>query len=223
MPKYSFEHFLLRYYPTPDDIYFNNFSYYERKFRLQKEFFTEYGVPTLEAKMYMPKSFFTIGELDYYIEFINEKDMRLSIRAQKYYIEKRAEGIRDREKIIVKPGGVDRRVPGWELAWKLYKSIIKAYIDYFDADILLAIEIEKPGKVYTTKGGEIIKEDDSQEAAEKYIEIGFTVRQDLPVNYRAYTHIYEYYSRFSEENGYVFRNLLLENEICKLLNLKKQH
>ncbi|RLE92061.1 MAG: hypothetical protein DRN04_11305 [Thermoprotei archaeon] len=220
LPRYMVECLLLRYYPNPKEEYFKNFSYYERKFRLKENFFTEDGIPSSKARMEMPKQFFTIGELDYYVEFIKRGDIRLSLRSQKYYVEKRADGIKENSKTIIKPGEVDRNVPGWDISWELYKSLLKTYVKYFKGEILLALEIEKPGKIYTTKGGNVVKEETSWDNAEKYVEVGLKINPKVTVDYRAYMYIYKYYSELSKNEGYVFKNLMFKRKIHKLLGLE---
>lgn len=222
LPRYMVECLLIRYYPSPKEECFKNFSYYERKFRLKREFFTDEGIPKTDAKMNMPKTFFTIGELDFYIEFLRRRDIRLALRSQKRYVEKRADGIRENGKVIVKPGEIDRNVPGWNLSWDLYVSLLRTYLKYYNGEILLALKIEKPGIVYVTEKGNVVKEESSWENAEKYIEVGIKIDPKVTVDYRAYTHIFKYYSELSRKEGYIFNNLMVKKEIYKLLRVEEE-
>ena len=122
--------FAIRYFPGVDDPALDNYSCAETLLRIGP-LFDDTGTPSLAGQDRMDESFFVVGHLDF--RTTTERNfLELECIAPNRWKDVRVDGLylktpEDGEYEAVEPGGIDRNVPGWELAFFLFDKLISTY------------------------------------------------------------------------------------------------
>ncbi len=118
------------YYPHPEESVFEEFSVSERLLRLGPAF-GEQGVPMPGSHRQFRPSSFVVG----FIECAAHHEQALtwlSLWAPERWVEIREAGLMVARfagdvTLVLPPGGRDRNVPGWDLAWPVFAPLVAAF------------------------------------------------------------------------------------------------
>lgn len=144
----------IKYYPHPDEAVFEEFSVTERLLRLGPTF-GEHGVPTPASSLQLGPNSFTIGFIECAVQ--DERALTwLSLWAPDRWIEIHEEGLAvarfpgDMTQVIP-PGGRDRNVPGWVLAWPVFPSLLAAFCVESSARLRFAMTATRSALTVVTR------------------------------------------------------------------------
>jgi len=166
--------FVIRYYPSPNEQVFEDFSFYEKVLRLS-EFFDRDGRPRSDMKDTFHESYYTVGSMQLIVER-NMNMLSLSINSQDRLIDYRMKGVKiesGENKIIwgVKPGGRDRNVPGWELSWRIFDRLVETYCRLYRTSPSICYLVNCPGKVWKIKDSEGVEVEYTWKYPDRYLEV----------------------------------------------------
>jgi len=123
-------YFLIRYYPSPDEVDFKDFTLGEQQARLSP-LFDQTGTPKFESQEHIHESLFAVGNLNV------EIDRGLSLMKLKLFSQDRWREVRDspgewkgteaQSIQPVFPCEVHRNAPGWELSWALFDKLLLGF------------------------------------------------------------------------------------------------
>lgn len=179
--KYLKNSFILKYYPHPDEPFFDDFALYEKIMRFSEIFnWGEKETPNLKMKDSIHGSYYTVGSLYLFIEE-KGKSLRLMLETQDKWIDFRVKGIpievKKRVKWGVKPGKKDRNVPGWEICWKLFDKIVKMYCYRYHTSPVMSYLVNLPGRLWYINGKET-RFSYSWRHFLRILEVGFILTED---------------------------------------------
>lgn len=142
--------FLIRYYPTPDEPFFENFSAEEQALRLSEVF--ENGASTFPVEGYedrLSEFHFNVGTM-MLAAGVFHSVVRLSLMSQERFVSVVEDGLKVHNEQLIEPGGVDRNVPGWQLSWFLFSKILKIYVEKLGVPYLV-VERGEPGRIWVCR------------------------------------------------------------------------
>jgi hypothetical protein len=122
--------FVLRYYPSPDELVFKDYALVERLIRLSP-FFDQTGTPRAENWKEIHESLFLVGDL--HVFFDRQLSLAIfKVSAQDRWIEIRKNGLavfdHSGQTIeAVAQGAIDRNIPGWELTWSIIDKFLLGF------------------------------------------------------------------------------------------------
>ena len=138
--------FVVRYFPGEDDPELDNFSCAETLLRMGP-LFDHTGTPSLTGQGRIDISCFVVGYIDFRVG-TGRNFVELECIAPNRWKDVRVDGLylktpENRELEAVAPGGIDRDVPGWKLAFFLFDKLISGYCYCFNATPCAAVFAEK--------------------------------------------------------------------------------
>ncbi len=138
--------FLLRYYPNPNELVFEDFSIKEQLVRLSRCFEEGEIFPRDDCSNSIDETFFTVGTL---VLSVNDSEgiVRLSLQTQDRFTSILEEPLTINDVIVKDKGEVDRNVPGWHLSWDFYRSLLNIYISRLGKPWLVVAYAE-PGMLW---------------------------------------------------------------------------
>ncbi|MEM3944621.1 MAG: hypothetical protein QXJ59_11100 [Thermofilaceae archaeon] len=169
-PKVEFDEavFLVKYYPHPDEPYFEDFSVEEQALRLSEVFNNGESIFPVEKHQDKLEGYhFTVGTLMLAVG-VRHGFLRLSITSQERFVSIAEEGVKVLDRLVVEPNGIDRNVPGWDLSWKLFSAIAKVFKYYLGKPYMI-VEFLEPGKLWRCKG-EGCREEEAPEQVVRILE-----------------------------------------------------
>lgn len=121
---------LIRYFPGEEDPVFDDFSCREILMRLGPQFDAT-GTPTIAGQKIIDDNDFVVGFLDFRTD-TERSFLDISCTAPNVWREVRNKGLylknsEGKEYEAVNPGGTDRNIPGWELAFFLFDKIVSGF------------------------------------------------------------------------------------------------
>ncbi len=144
-------YFLLRYYPSPEEPFFDDFAFIERQARLGP-IFDQTGTPHFERGNEIHESLFAVGNL--HLIFDHGSHLaKLKISSQDRWIEGFEDGLIMQtdtgEKFEAVPKGrIDRKVRGWELSWNFFDKSLLGFC-YVHKSCPMGVRLTKsPGMIY---------------------------------------------------------------------------
>ncbi len=179
--------FLIRYYPEPTDPVFDQLAIAEQVVRLSELFDDSpirpvegsecacshgchhdhtheriKGIPRLADRARMNRSLFSIGELSF--RFCNGELCEVSLSSQDRLIQYSTSGIAvpsaNGSTQLVLPGGLDRNLPGWELAKHLFDLLVDELLPGMGWHADQRLRTNQPGQVfYWGEGGDVWSEE----------------------------------------------------------------
>lgn len=152
--------FALKYYPAlENDPSFDGLSVYEQNLRLG-DFFDAVGVPAFDKEPLIPAEAFVVGTIE--LEFNKRTGLFImECSAQDFWRLRllgplTVEGQGGKTVTLVEAGGLDRNLPGWEKAWKIYDTLITATGLYFGNAPLGVTLAGQPGLLYEQDGESLL-------------------------------------------------------------------
>ena len=175
---WPYQQFLLRYYPHPEEIVFDNFSFLEQVTRLG-DGFTE-GCPRFGSRKQFHESYYVIGELDI---FLRNKAIVAIVRSQDRWVEYRRQGLEiakpSGERIyVVEKGEKDRDVPGWGLSWDYFNCLVKAFCCIYRTPPSLVRLKSYPGKIWYVNGEDGVLEEFAKDIYLRQLEVAMVPKHE---------------------------------------------
>lgn len=175
---WPYQHFLLRYYPHPEEVVFGNFSFLEQATRLGDGF--SQGCPKLGTGKQFHESYYMIGELNI---FLRNKAILVIVSSQDRWVEYRRQGLEmgkpSGEKIcVVEKGEKDRDVPGWGLSWDYFNCLIKAFCCIYRTPPSLVRLKSYPGKIWYVNGEDGVREEFTTNIYLRQLEVAIIPKQE---------------------------------------------
>ncbi len=140
--------FLIRYFPGIEEPTLDNFSCAETIARYSP-IFDDTGTPTLEGQEEMDETYFVVGYLDFRTH-TGRDFVELECIAPNQWKNIQTDGLylrnnENKQFQAVKPGGVDRCVHGWDLAFFLFDKLISGFGYTFKTEPCASIFAQKKG------------------------------------------------------------------------------
>ncbi len=160
----------MKYYPHPDEAVFEEFSVTERLLRLGP-FFGEQGVPTPASSRQLGPNSFAIG----FIECAVQDDRALtwlSMWAPDRWVEIREAGLSvarfpgDLTQVLP-PGGRNRNVPAWALAWPVFPPLVAACCLDSSVRLRSAMTATRPALTIVTRSDGAVQETPAADTLER--------------------------------------------------------
>jgi hypothetical protein len=138
--------FAVRYFPDPTQPEMDHYSTFETLVRLGP-LFDRTGTPTLEGQENINDNFFVVGHLDFRTNR-NRDFLEMECIAPSRWKEIQTDGIylkttEGKNYTAVVPGEVDRNLPGWDLAFHLFDSLITGCCHTFKTAPCAAVLAQK--------------------------------------------------------------------------------
>lgn len=142
--------FLIRYFPHPDEPCFDDFAVEEQSLRLSEVFANGSALfPVDGFEDRLNEFHFNVG-LMMVAAGVFHGVVRLSLMSQERFVSVAEDGITLLGRQIVKPGEVDRNVPGWQLSWRFFSKIAKVYVENLSTPFMI-VERDEPGRLWTCR------------------------------------------------------------------------
>lgn len=138
--------FVIRYFPGEDDPALDRFSCVEALLRMGPVF-DHTGTPSLTGQERMDDSCFVVGYIDFRAG-TGRDFVELECIAPNRWKDVRVDGLyvttpENGEIEAVAPGGIDRDVPGWDLAFYVFDKLVAGYCYAFKTAPLAAVSAQK--------------------------------------------------------------------------------
>lgn len=160
----------IKYYPHPEEPLFEEYSMAERLLRLGPVF-GEHGMPSPASSRQLRPGFFVVGFIECAAQ--DEKALTwLSLWAPDRWVETREAGLTiarfpgDMTQVLP-PGGRDRNVPGWALAWPVFPPLVSAFCLESPARLRFAMTATRSALTTVTKSDGAVEETPASDTLER--------------------------------------------------------
>jgi len=160
--------FILRYYPTPEEHFFKDFTIIERQVRLGP-FFDQTGIPLSEKQNGIHESLFTVGSFHLVLDKalhmakleISSQDRWIEIHIHKDGLSAKTNSGQIIE--VLSKGAINRNVPGWKLTWCFFDKLLLGFC-YIHQSCPIGLKLTKsPGIIcHIDAKGQVVKTQESK-------------------------------------------------------------